>query len=300
MKFSAMKPFFSVCIPTTNRGKTIYGTLCSLSNQRFRDFEAIVIDSGSTDNTRDEIKRFFSSQDFQNAPFPYIYRENSQKPVSIEDWNVPVKQAKGQYVAMLEGDDQFLPEHLEGAYNILKDEGNIGLYATGSQRKARNHIGRYTSNEWLNLAAMMDDVPPPSEAIFIRQDSKGRPFLYNDKDYQYSPEADLYMQIAAAGYGAHISERCDVYRSPGSSNWGINTWHYFADRFVVLDKYKTVITPDTYRKAIEFTTSRVVKRSITSKSLTNILNVSRNVIRKTSFANYVKVMIKIAFRHQFI
>ncbi len=83
-------PFFSVCIPTTNRGRTIYNILMSVANQTYKDFEVIIVDCGSTDNTRDEIKRFFESSHFRERPFHYRYETRDYYPQTVEDWNEPV------------------------------------------------------------------------------------------------------------------------------------------------------------------------------------------------------------------
>lgn len=114
------RPFFSVCMETYNRGKTIFEALRSVQNQTFRDFEVIVVDNRSADNTVEEIKRFFQSNQYKEYPFEYIFKQNKERLGSIGNWNEPLKSAKGRYIAVLEGDDEFLPTHLEeDGYDIL-------------------------------------------------------------------------------------------------------------------------------------------------------------------------------------
>ncbi|MBN9300129.1 MAG: glycosyltransferase, partial [Filimonas sp.] len=68
-----MSTFFTVCIPSTNRGKTIYNTLASLSKQVFKNFDVRIVDCKSGDNTVEEINRFFESSLFLNDPFKYEF-----------------------------------------------------------------------------------------------------------------------------------------------------------------------------------------------------------------------------------
>jgi glycosyltransferase involved in cell wall biosynthesis len=96
-------PFFSVIIPSFNRYKNLINAIESVLNQTFADFELIVIDDGSTDETY-KIKDNYSSR------LIYIYQEN--KGVSGAR-NKGILVSRGEYIAFLDSDDIWLEEKLQ-------------------------------------------------------------------------------------------------------------------------------------------------------------------------------------------
>ena len=100
-------PYFTVFTPTYNRAKTLDRVYESLKHQTLRDFEWLIVDDGSTDNTGDLV-RIWQSE----APFPirYVYQNNSGKHVAT---NVGVREARGDLFLILDSDDTCVPETLE-------------------------------------------------------------------------------------------------------------------------------------------------------------------------------------------
>ena len=98
-----MKPKVSVVIPTYNSSQFIVETLESVFAQTYKDYEIIVVDDGSTDNTKEVLQPYTSR-------IKYIYKENGG-PASAR--NVGIKSAQGEYIAFLDSDDRWLPEKLE-------------------------------------------------------------------------------------------------------------------------------------------------------------------------------------------
>ncbi|MBN1883578.1 MAG: glycosyltransferase [Deltaproteobacteria bacterium] len=103
----------SVIIPTHNRLWALPGAIESVQEQRFTRWELIVVDDGSTDGTRDWIKR--------HAPrVRYIYQEN--RGVSAAR-NRGIAQANGRYIAFLDSDDRWMPEKLARQVSVMEAEG---------------------------------------------------------------------------------------------------------------------------------------------------------------------------------
>lgn len=105
---AAATPFFSIVIPTYNRAELISLTLDSVLEQTFFDYEVLIVDDGSTDNTQDVIKRYLADQRVQCFKI-----KNSDRSAAR---NFGTGKSKGQYVTFLDSDDLFLPWHLETAY----------------------------------------------------------------------------------------------------------------------------------------------------------------------------------------
>lgn len=290
-------PFFSVCMPVTNRGTTIFNALCSVAQQTYRNFELIIIDCGSQDNSRKEIERFFSSEAFRKQVFPYRYEQRNYVPQTVEDWNEPVRLATGRYIAMLEGDDMWLPEYLQTAYNKLSIHPEIGVYATGNQLQPRHRQGYLNSNELTRFIYEQTEVPPPSETIFVRANHAGTPFLYNDTDYEYAPEIDLYIRIGLDGYAGYFDDRQNTIRDISPKDR--SSWHYFHDQFAVAKKYASEF--DAKARIILHNTllHRVIHTMISNRKTSTFLNLRTHIIQEVGWKRYIQVLIGIIHKKFF-
>jgi glycosyltransferase involved in cell wall biosynthesis len=92
----------SVIIPTYNRENYITKAIDSVLNQSYKNYEIIVVDDGSTDNTKEVLEPYMDK-------IKYIYQDNAGVYTAR---NVGIHCAKGQWVAFLDSDDQWLPEKL--------------------------------------------------------------------------------------------------------------------------------------------------------------------------------------------
>lgn len=261
-------PFFSVCMPVTNRGTTIFNALSSVACQTFRDFELIIVDCGSTDSSRSEIERFFTSKTFQDNTFLYQYEKRNYVPSTVEDWNEPVRLASGRYIAMLEGDDQFLPVYLQTAYEKLSEQPNIGVYATGNQLRPREYQGLMAAQEAARHIYSLKEVPPPSETIFIRTDANGKSFLYNDHDFEYAPETDLYLRILLSGYDYYCDSFQHTVRDISSKNR--TTWHYFHDQFFIAEHYASQMGAEMHKELVHRYLRLAAGAALYSRNASNI------------------------------
>ncbi|MCE7992765.1 MAG: glycosyltransferase [Roseivirga sp.] len=100
-------PKISVIIPSYNRAHLIGETLDSVMNQTFKDFEVIVVDDGSTDETAEVIKSY-------GDVIRYIKIENSGQSIAT---NTGILAARGEYVALLDSDDLWDERFLELLYH---------------------------------------------------------------------------------------------------------------------------------------------------------------------------------------
>jgi len=108
-----MTPFFSVIIPTYNREKFIGKAIQSVLNQTFADFEIIVVDDGSADNTADVVYGFHDERVI------YIYQINAERSVAR---NNGISAAKGRYICFLDSDDTYSQDVLEEFNKFLTDK----------------------------------------------------------------------------------------------------------------------------------------------------------------------------------
>jgi len=106
MKKERNVPFFSIIIPTYNRADKLRRALESVRQQTFNNFEVIVCDDGSTDNTEQVAKDFSSSLNLR-----YIHEENWGGPARPR--NNGIKLARGEWICFLDADDFWYPRKLE-------------------------------------------------------------------------------------------------------------------------------------------------------------------------------------------
>jgi glycosyltransferase involved in cell wall biosynthesis len=119
-------PFFSIITPTYNRAKFINKALESVLKQTFLDFEYIIIDDGSTDNTRGIIETFSDNR------IRYIYQENQERSAAR---NHGIDLANGEYICFLDSDDYYLENHLEILWQNITKIAKPGLYYTQSYKQ---------------------------------------------------------------------------------------------------------------------------------------------------------------------
>lgn len=112
---TASTPLFTVFTPTYNRGDTLGRVFDSLRAQTFRDFEWLVVDDGSTDDTRERVAAFQAEADF---PVRYVWQENQHKKAAF---NHGVREARGELFVALDSDDELLPQSLERLRRIWLD-----------------------------------------------------------------------------------------------------------------------------------------------------------------------------------
>lgn len=128
----------TVFTPTYNRANLISRVYDSLISQSNYDFEWLIVDDGSTDNTREVIEEIYSKH---TAPFAirYIYKKNGGKHTAV---NVGVQEARGELFFILDSDDYLPSDALKivaEEYAKVKNDASIGGVA-GLDRFADYHI----------------------------------------------------------------------------------------------------------------------------------------------------------------
>lgn len=124
-------PKFSVIIPTYNREATIGETLDSVAAQEFRDFECIVVDDGSSDDTCTIAEKY---------SFVKLLRQPNAGPGAAR--NHGVEKAIGQYVAFLDSDDIWLPWTLQNYSHAITQYGALFISGTAREFPASHETPR--------------------------------------------------------------------------------------------------------------------------------------------------------------
>lgn len=119
-----MRPTVSVVVPTFNRAGLVVNALESVYAQTYRDYEVIVVDDGSTDDTRHKLQPYMDR-------IRYIYQDNQGASAAR---NAGIKVARGEWISTLDSDDMWLPTKLERQFEALTElGGDFGACFTDCQ-----------------------------------------------------------------------------------------------------------------------------------------------------------------------
>jgi glycosyltransferase involved in cell wall biosynthesis len=198
-------PTFSVVMPAYNAARTIHSAISSVLAQTFQDFELIVGDDGSEDETL-KIVRGFADPRIQ-----ILAREHAGLAPTR---NAGIGVARGKYVSFLDSDDVWLPRYLDSMATALDHEPEAGM-AYGDawiMDDASRRIGRWTA-----MTVNNPPIPPPHEPLdFLLRLLRGN-FVFVSAtvrrsvvlrvggfDVTLAPAADydLWLRIVARGYRA--------------------------------------------------------------------------------------------------
>ena len=105
-----MTPFFSIITPTFNRAGFLPITIESILNQTYDNWELIIVDDGSTDDTKEVVLNY------KNEKIKYIYQENRERSAAR---NNGINNARGNYFLFVDSDDQLFPDTLQKLYEAI-------------------------------------------------------------------------------------------------------------------------------------------------------------------------------------
>lgn len=103
-------PFFSIIIPTYNRAHVLSKAIQSVLGQNYVNWELIIIDDGSTDNTAAVVN------DFNDERIKYHPQKNTERSQAR---NNGIKFSKGKYICFLDSDDEYCNNHLSAFYDFI-------------------------------------------------------------------------------------------------------------------------------------------------------------------------------------
>ena len=213
-------PVVSIIIPTYNRQHLVQETIDSVFRQTYTDWELIVVDDGSIDDTRGALgKRYGSS-------IRYIYQNNQGESAAR---NRGIAAARGTYVAFLDSDDLWLPSKLQIQVDLMDADANLGLVSTQSywmnheglrlKRLPQGHEQATSDISWADLV-LGNAIAGGGSTAMVRRRCFELAGAF-DTSIHFGEEWDLWLRIARHFKARQISEPLSFYRiNPGGQrNW---------------------------------------------------------------------------------
>lgn len=190
-----MDSLVSVIMPTYNRAKYIGKAIESVLSQTYKNFEIIIIDDGSTDNTKEVLKNYLLDQRIK-----YIYQQNQK--VSKARIN-GISNVSGKYIALLDSDDIWMDNNkLEKQINFLEKNPEYVLVSGGIIRVDENgnelsRIKNPEKDKELRDGMLLSCLFAPSATVFTRS-SYERVGGFN-KDSDLSEDWELFIRLGKIG-----------------------------------------------------------------------------------------------------
>jgi glycosyltransferase involved in cell wall biosynthesis len=122
--YKQYKPIVSVIMPTFNRAKYLKRAIDSVLKQSYKDWELIVVDDGSNDNTFDIVNEYI----FRFEKIRYMKHSNKRPALST---NTGMLAACGEYFAFLGSDDEWKPEFLKQRVELIQNQPEIDFIYGG-------------------------------------------------------------------------------------------------------------------------------------------------------------------------
>jgi len=223
-----MRPLVSVIIPAYNAARYVADAINSVLSQTYKDYEMIVVNDGSADDTASIVKNIISSIDHKpyitdrRPEIRYIYQKNSGPSAAR---NRGITESLGEYIAFLDSDDAWEPDKLEKQVKALEANHNIGLATCG--RKVFDQSDNQTismpniptdRNKMFNSFAMGNIVGSCS-CVIIRRSCIGVAGNF-DELLNVGEDWDMWFRIARDYEIATINEPLVKYRIRQNSQSG--------------------------------------------------------------------------------
>jgi glycosyltransferase involved in cell wall biosynthesis len=181
--------FISVVIPTYNRASFLKEAIDSVLSQTFRDFELIVVDDGSTDETPELLLSYGNKIK--------VIKKANKGPSAAR--NRGIKAAKGEWIAFLDSDDVWKPDKLEKQVQFIKDNPDIKICQTeeiwirngkrvNPRKKHEMHSG------WIYEQCLPLCIVSPSSVMIHRDVFEKVGFF--DETMPACEDYDLWLRIA--------------------------------------------------------------------------------------------------------
>lgn len=238
-------PLFSVIIPTYNRAGVISRCLKSVINQTYSNWEAIVIDNFSDDNTEEIVQGFGDNR-------IHYYKNHNYGVISVSR-NFGLDRAQGNWVCFLDSDDAWMPEKLEALLPYLEQFDLIyhGYKSNGKKRYPWQKNGSlfYTIKE-ATVAYMLqrgDAIHPSSSAV--RRSFIGETRFSEEKALFAIEDYDFFLQLLDKGPRLlHLKKYLSFYDvSTGVSH---NSEAHRRRSKVLYAKWKSKLTQEEYRNVL--------------------------------------------------
>jgi glycosyltransferase involved in cell wall biosynthesis len=213
-------PMVSVVITTYNRANLIARSIQSVLNQSYSDFEIIVVDDGSDDDTEAAVWRF------TDEALRYIRLEGNKGPGAAR--NMGIQKCRGRFIAFQDSDDEWLPEKLEKHMRIFKEHmPGVGFVYSDMRRILKDGTTIYHKSptlvpgDLINPASQFYQVHMLGIQSTVIKKECFEYVGYFDERFRCFEDLELFLRLSRHYDHYHIREPLvNYYETNGvSTNW---------------------------------------------------------------------------------
>ena len=230
-------PTVSVIIPTYNRAHLVGRAIRSVLAQTFQDFEIIVVDDASTDNTEEVIRAFGDPR------IIFLHQETNRGPSAAR--NTGIRASRGEYIAFLDSDDGWLPRKLEKQLDMFRTSplDNLGLLLSGirmiqdgrvlAEKRAEAPLGG-----WQYEDALSKRVIPPSCSTWLLKRSVLSPIPFFDESFTCGEDHEYLVRASRICRIGSVPEALVVWHGDNTDHvWHGNPKNTLKGQLRFLEKY---------------------------------------------------------------
>ena len=198
-------PLISVVLPVYNAEQYVKDTIKSILVQSYQNFELIIINDGSTDNSEEYIVQF------KDTRIKYIKNEKNLK--LIQTLNLGLSLAKGKYIARIDADDIALPNRFEKQIDFLENNMEYGIVGSFAKTFGSEKIKLTFVEEDLDIRyALLTHNPFVHSSVMIRNQILIKNKLSFDLNQLHVEDYDLWIKILKYSKGKILPDILIKYR----------------------------------------------------------------------------------------
>nr|WP_196244073.1 glycosyltransferase [Lysinibacillus sphaericus] len=213
----------SIILPVFNSEIFVQQAIESIINQTYSQFELIIIDDGSTDNTKQIL------YEYESNPKVHLISLEKNSGVS-EARNIGIQESKGEYITFIDADDLLLPNKLEEQVNVLKQNKSIDfvfndIMVIDQNNNKVNELKSYFQPENILLELCFRQIIPAPACIMVKKEFINRNNIMFNKELKYAEDYDFTFQLFLHGKYFYLKESLYLWRrhSKNTSNNIIST-----------------------------------------------------------------------------
>lgn len=228
-----MNELVSIIMPSYNTGRFIKETIDSVISQTYKNWELLIVDDCSTDNTYDVVSNFLGDERIN-------FFKNEKNSGAAVSRNKALREAKGKWIAFLDSDDLWTPEKLERQISFMENKNchfsytnyceideestPLGRYVTGPKKITKTGMYNYCwpgcltvmyDSEVVGLIQIEDIKKNNDYAIWLKAIKKADCYLLNEELAKYRKRSG---SISNHGYTKLIKWHYRLYRFAEKKN----------------------------------------------------------------------------------
>lgn len=236
-------PRVSVVIPAYNAAAFIADTLETVASQTYRDFEVVVVDDGSKDDTKPVVDRFLKEKKLAGR----CIRQANKKIAGAR--NTGIREAQGKYIALLDHDDAWFPEKLRTVMAEFDAHPDCHLVChneniTEQGRFLRLHRNGPWSQDMYARLLFKGNALSPSCVVVLREKILEIGGFREDAEFVTVEDYDLWMRLAKVARFRFIDDVLAEYHFEERGASRKTVYHHTNLELMLRDHFRTLFGPE--------------------------------------------------------